>query len=353
MAKDMERMATKILARIFIVGLLLVGGLAQGNFSHAQDETECPDGMWLFDHELLVHDAVCIPEKPQRVIALDMVIVELFLATNQTPAAASQLAFDTYSEMHPEFDAVFTEWLENYPDMGFPPNLEVILEAQPDLIISPTGFIGNALGDRFREIAPTVIYEQHPGDWRGRLEFAGAVLGLSETVDELLADYDARVVALQELLGGDAEAIADIEISLVRTFPGQIGLLLVGTTAASVLEDVGLGRPESQQLDAAFVLNENGGRPEILIQAEELGLAEGDVVFAFGDTSELEENVLWQALDAVRDERTFIVGYYWWGEGLLSAHDMLDDLFTYVAEAELTPELANPFEEGVFQIKDE
>jgi hypothetical protein len=75
---------------------------------------------------------------------------------------------------------------------------------------------------------------------------------------------------------------------------------------------------------------------------------EGDVVFAFGDTSELEENVLWQALAAVRDERAFIVGYYWWGEGLLSAHDMLDDLFTYVAEVELTPELANPFEEGVF-----
>lgn len=63
----------------------------------------------------------------------------------------------------------------------------------------------------------------------------------------------------------------------------------------------------------------------------ELSLAEGDVVFVFGDPSELFENPLWNALSAVQDGRAYEVGYYWWGDSLLSAHRMLDDLFFYVA----------------------
>ncbi|PJF29768.1 MAG: hypothetical protein CUN52_06635, partial [Phototrophicales bacterium] len=139
--------------------------------------------------------------------------------------------------------------------------------------------------------------------------------------------YNARIDELHELLGDEAETIT---VSLVRTFPGQIGLVLTGTTAASVLQSVGLSRPESQQYDYQTVLDELDGRPELLISFEQLLLADADVVFVFGDTSELFDNPLWNSLPAVIDGRAYEVGYYWWGDGLLSAHKMLNDLFTYL-----------------------
>ena len=62
-------------------------------------------------------------------------------------------------------------------------------------------------------------------------------------------------------------------------------------------------------------------------------------------TGELINDPLWKAIPAVQDSRAYEVGYYWWGESLLSAHDMLDDLFEYVANT--TPEHPNPFEDGL------
>jgi len=317
-----------------IISLLIVTLTAS-----AEDNLTCEEGFRLVEHAL---GESCVSLAPQRVVPLDMTITELLLISGAQPVAASQTVLDAYTRMHPELAETFEALMDDMEDVGFPPNIEAILNAQPDLIIGPRDLFTESLYPQLNEIAPTVLYDPVPGDWRSRLVFAGEVLGLSETVDELLAEYDARVDELRVLLGEDA---GDIEISLVRVFPGQIGLVLSGTAGAALLEDIGLGRPESQAVDYEYVLEELDGRPELLISEEELLLADGDVVFVFGDASELIEMALWGALPAVRDNRAYEVGYYWWGDSLLSAHDMLDDLFTYVAETE--PENQNPFTDGV------
>ena len=321
---------------IILLLMLLVTPVA------AQDDTmECEAGFHLIEHAL---GETCIPEAPQRVVPLDMTIIELMLIADMQPAVSSQLVFDTYAQMHPELETTFDNLLETTPDMGFPPNIEVILSTQPDLIIGPHDFFTESLYPELNAIAPTILYDFQPGDWRSRLIFGGEVLGLSDTVDGLLADYDTRVAELQVLLGDEA---SDIEISLVRTFPGQIGLVLEGTAAANVLTNVGVSRPEAQLVDYDYVLNVLDGRPELLISQEELQLADGDIIFIFSgaDMSELVESPLWNALPAVSDGQSYQVGYYWWGDSLLSAHDMLDDLFMYVADTE--SENVNPFEEGI------
>lgn len=303
------------------------------------EDAVCDDGFHVVEHAL---GETCVPDNPQRIIPLDMTITELLLIVDNPPVAASQTVLDAYIRMHPELEPVFDELMTGIDDTGFPPNIETVLNAEPDLIIGPRDFFTESLYPQLSEIAPTVLYEPAPGAWQERLIFAGEVLGLSDTVDDLLSTYEQRVEELDTQLGDDA---SDIEISLVRVFPGQIGLLLPGTAAASLLNDVELARPESQSMDYAYVLDELNGRPELLISQEELLLANGDFVFVFGDTSELADMALWQALPAVQDDRTYEVGYYWWGDSLISAHDMLDDLFIYVAG--VRPETLNPFEEEV------
>ena len=309
-------------------------------FVSAQDnEASCEEGTRPIEHAL---GTSCVPDNPQRVISLDMTITELLLLADNPPVAASQTVLDAYTRMHPELADTFEDVMAQAADTGFPPNIEVVLNAQPDLIIGPRDFFTAALYPRLNEIAPTVLFEPAPGAWRERLQYAGDVLGLSDTVEDLLADYEERLSALQVLLGDDA---SETEVSLVRSFPGQIGLVLPGTAAAALLDELGLGRPEAQAVDYQYVLDELDGRPELIISEEELQLADGDVVFVFGDASELINTPIWNALPAVQANRAYEVGYYWWGDSLLSAHDMLDDLFTYIGDAEPIP--PNPFEQGL------
>ncbi len=306
--------------------------------SAQSDVPECENGFRLIEHAL---GESCVPENPERIVPLDLTVFELLLISGQTPAAFSSTVLNSYLRMQPALEEQIADLMETAQDFGYPPNIEAILEAHPDLIIGPRDYFTESLYPELNEIAATVLYDPAPGDWRSRLIFAGDVLGLTETVDELLADYDARMNELIEMLGENPETT----VSLVRTFPGQIGLLLEGTAGAALLAEVGLPRPESQTLDYEYVLNELDGRPELLISTEELPLADGDVIFVFGDAPQLMENPLWQTLEGARNDMAFDVGYYWWGDSLLSAHAMLDDLFEYVAGVE--PEHANPFAEGI------
>jgi iron complex transport system substrate-binding protein len=320
--------------------LLLAGLLFPFTSAAAQPaQPVCAPGTRPIEHAL---GETCVPEAPQRVVSLDMSVTELMLIAGTQPVAVSGVVLDAYTRMHPELEATFAELLETADDTGFPPNIEVILQAQPDLIIAPRDLFIEGLYPELNAIAPTVLYEPAPGDWRARLRFAASVLGHTELVETLIADFEARLDEVRALLGETAE---DTTVSLVRTFPDQIGLVLEGTAGAALLNEVGLARPEAQRVDYEYVLNELDGRPELLISEEELALADADVVFVFGDAPTLFENALWGAMPAVRAGQVFEVGYYWWGDSLLSAHDMLDDLFLYVAGVE--PELPNPFEAGI------
>lgn len=54
----------------------------------AQDAAECEDGFRLFEHEMLATDPVCVPENPQRVVALDPFAYELLILNDTPPVGA-------------------------------------------------------------------------------------------------------------------------------------------------------------------------------------------------------------------------------------------------------------------------
>jgi iron complex transport system substrate-binding protein len=308
----------------------------------AQDAGHCPADTRPVEHAL---GTACVPDAPARVVSLDMAVTELLLWVERPPVAYSETVLASYERMLPDQAEFFDVLRESGVDIGFPPNIETVLSAAPDLIIGPRDLFTESLYPQLAEIAPTVLYDPAPGDWRARLIFAGDALGLNAEVDALMADYGARVDLLREMLGTadafaeasttpeamspDTPSPAPLTVSLVRAFPGQVGLLLTGTSADAVLRSVGLARPEAQALDLDYVQNVLDGRPELLISLEDLALADADLVLVFGDASELRDNPLWLALPAVRDGRAHEVGYHWWGDSLLTAHIMLDDLFKY------------------------
>jgi iron complex transport system substrate-binding protein len=326
--------AALFLAAFFAGALALAAVPAAG-----QTAEPCARGFRPVTHAL---GTLCVPERPQRVVALDLTVFELMLVADIQPVVKSDILIQSlYERAHPELLDAIEARTADLPDIGFPPNFEVIAEAAPDLIIGVDDFITGRTYDQLSQIAPTVVLDAEPGDWRARLVQAGDALNIADTVDALLSEYAAREAEFRALVPqGDT-----IALSLVRTFPGQVGVMLTGSIADRVAADAGLSRPEAQQVTLDFVLDSLGGRAELTLSREELRTADGDVVFVFGNAEALFADPLWQALDAVERGDVHAVGYYWYVEGLVSAHDMLDDLFMYIAQAE--PTLPNPFEDGL------
>jgi iron complex transport system substrate-binding protein len=322
---------------LFILIVLLLSVV-----SPAIAQTEpCAADFRLIEHAL---GESCIPERPQHVVPLDIAIAEVMVILGERPAVKSQAALDfIIARMHPEVLEDFESLYGDVPDVGFPINLEVIVEVNPDLIVAPAGFMTDSLYEQLTQIAPTVVFDLEPGDWRGRVLFAGEALNRQDEVDDLLAVVDERATELQAALG---DTMQETEVSLVRVFTNQIGILIAGSTGDRVLRELGFARPQAQaEYDLAFVLDDNNGRAELPLQREEIRLADGDVIFVFGQPEVLRDDPLWSRLSAVQAGQVYEVGYYWYGDGLLSVHDMLDDLLTHLVGR--ASEVVNPYREGL------
>lgn len=302
----------------------------------AQDETECQDGFHLFDHEYLATDPVCIPDQPERILALEISALETVLFTDK------QLV-GTADWLHSEIPILLPELapsLEDIANTGYPANLEIALLAEPDLILATDGDIDLEAG---AEIAPIVMVKPEY-DWKLMMAFWSEVLGTQDVYDEMIANYETRIAELQAALPDAAEQ----EISIVGASTYGAYLWLEDTAPGIVLSDVGLGRPDSQALRGEEALERYDADRWILISEERFDLADADAIFVFtyatSDPETLEKetafneafraNPVWNALSAAQAGNVYYVGPYWWrAQTYLLANKVVDDLFTYLANS--------------------
>lgn len=321
----------------------------------AQDETVCEAGFWLFEHERLATDPVCVPDNPQRIISLDMPATEFLLLNDIPIVGVFGYAADEIAAVTPGLGAK----LEGIPTFDWPPNLELVTELNPDLIIA---FKDSSLFyEGMDEIAPLVVYDAaYATDWKSSTSFWSEVFGKEDAYTEMLETYDARIAELQEALG---EERGDIEVSAFVPSPDYPMIWLSDSAQGVILNDVGLGRPEAQA--TTF---EEGGYTEggadygfVAISGERLDLADGDEIFIFTwpstDPSTIEANraalaefnetdPIWQTLSGVSAGNVHIVGEHWFrAQTYLAANLILDDLFTYLTDVE--PTLPSPAAEFV------
>jgi iron complex transport system substrate-binding protein len=310
----------------------------------AQGATECEPGFRLVAHAL---GETCVPETPQRVVALGPASFEFAYLSGKTIVGATAWPMSDLIYVEPELEVEFAD----ITDVGFPVNLEIILALAPDLIIGHEEESIVAAYDELSAIAPTVIQADETNrNWETAAEFWSGVLGSETTFAEMKASYDARIAALHEGLPEDAETL---EVSvLVASSPEFTFAWLPNTGIGKILTDAGISRPESQR--------EPTERGVVPISQETLDLADGDAIFLFGYPytdeesvtaqdaylAELLENPLWQTLSAVQNERVFRVPDYWYrGIYYLATQKVIDDLFTHLAgvdAAEAAPDAFMP-----------
>lgn len=333
-----------LLAAMLLVGVVPLAAQA------ATEAAECAAGSWLFDDERLENGPVCIPDNPQRIISLDMPGTE-FLLLNHIPIVG---VFGYVAEEISVITPGLADDLANIPKFDYPPNLELVTRLQPDLIIAYKD--SSLFYAGLEKIAPVVVYDaNHATDWKSSTSFWSKVFKKEDAYADMLATYNARVVELQQALG---DKRGDIKVSTFAPSADYPMIFVSDSAQGIILNDAGLGRPESQ----AHTFEESGYKEGgadygfVKISNESLDLADGDVIFLFGYPSSdpkvaaenlqyLEDyqqtNPLWKSLKAAQAGNVHIVGVHWFrAQTYLAANLILDDLFTYLTD--IKPTLPSP-----------
>ncbi|MEM7125976.1 MAG: ABC transporter substrate-binding protein [Chloroflexota bacterium] len=290
-------------------------------------DSACEAGFRLFKHEKLLGEPVCIPENPQRIVTLGAFSVETMLAMGIEPVGAQGRHIEDRSRDFPETAPLFA----NTTDIGNPPNPESILALDPDLIIGVDAVVEEVI-EELPVIAPTVLFDfETSAEWKEATRFFADAVGQSEAGEQLFADYDAKIAALQDALAADEN---DPTVSILRVRPDRIQIYLPGSFPGTVVSDIGLRRPENQDIEG-FTTN---------ISMEELPSADADVMllWTFGANAEIRgqnsdalsallDEALWQSLDVVQNEQVYEFPGYWIGSGALAANAIVDDISTALA----------------------
>lgn len=309
---------------------------------------ECAAGFRYFEHELLATEPTCVPEQPARVAYL--LYPSYLYPFGVNPVGSWGLERD--AENYP----FIAEWImEGTIDHGMPPNLEQLLELEPDLLLYDITRVTEVV-DVLPEIAPLVTFDvERATSWQERHRFNGAVLGQSELAEAQIAEYETRVAELREAVSASHTGVEEITVAVVRLRgEGVINLLGTFYTSVAVMRDVGFDLPDAVNLTLEEMVATHGNPYNVTISQELLNLIDGDMMFVLGSpggaqaqsgegeqiVAEMMDDPLWQSLNAVQAGAVYAKGDYWLQSNILTAHLVIDELAQAFGVEVTTP---NPF----------
>jgi iron complex transport system substrate-binding protein len=255
-----------------------------------------------------------IESKPERVVVLDSGELDDVLSLGITPVG---LANPESASGQPSYLA---DKLEGVTDVGTVNNLdlEAIGALEPDLIIG-SKLRADMLYPQLSEIAPTVFSIRPGFPWKENFLLVADALGEENEAVDVLNTYQTRADEVRASIDGDPT------ISLVRFMSGKLRLYGNLSFIGVILQDVGLPRPEIQDIDELAVE----------VSPETITEAAGDQIFytSYGrpeDTGEaaVVSGPLWNQIEAVKEGRVERVSDETWflGLGPTGAMLVLDDL---------------------------
>ena len=176
-------------------------------------------------------------------------------------------------------------------------SLEMIVEAQPDLIVTIT----EADYEKYAAIAPTVYIEDGKRTDEELFRYIADLVGKSDEAEAYIGDFNQRVMDTKDEI---QEIVGDRTVSIVEVWPQEI--YVMGSHFArggSILYDM-------WELKAPEVIQEemvDGDTTYEVVSLEALPDYAGDFilygVLADTDSAFVEDSQLWNSLDAVKEGR--------------------------------------------------
>jgi iron complex transport system substrate-binding protein len=257
---------------------------------------------------------------PERVVVLDTGELDSAMTLGVKPVGAVEAipgeGLPSYLEG--------TEGIENVGTIE-EPNLEKISTLKPDLILS-SKLRHEKIYDQLSQIAPTVLTETTGVTWKENFALHAVALGRTGEADEVKERYRRRIEAFRDAVGEDPPTV-----SVVRFLPDETRIYQKESFIGTVLEDAGLPRPPSQDVEDFAILNAS---------KESIPEMGGDAIFVtvYGPENEttrreIVSDPLWRQLEAVREGQVYEVSDDLWmlGIGYTAADGVVDDLEEHLA----------------------
>ncbi|NDJ17708.1 ABC transporter substrate-binding protein [Myxacorys almedinensis] len=317
---------SKLLSRLSYLMLfgmmacLLTVACNPNHFDHSRSLFQPANDCQTVQHSM---GETCVSKTPQRLVALNPAALANAIALGIKPIAS------VYDSQFPDYLADKIEGIKPLGEWS-QPSIERIALLKPDLMI---GWQHNhqAIYPQLSAIAPTVFYDWMGGNvrednWKQYFNFMAEVLNRKKAGEQIWQRYHQRIEQLKTALG---DRYKNKTISFIFFCCG--GILGENSFASSVLSDVGLQRPPSQQ---------DTSKVSFTFSEEALDVADGDVMFVgvYGgretgerDFNLLQKKPLWQKLNAVQQNRVYYIDpTVWRGRTPLAADALIDDLYKYL-----------------------
>lgn len=259
-----------------------------------------------------------VPSAPSRIAVVSTGQLDALLALGDVPTAATraensglvpQYLRDAFPDDASALDAMVDIGQRTEPD------LEAIAQAAPDLILV-NSTRGAELYDALSAIAPTVVTKGNGVNWKSDFLLIADALG-----DEGEARSILDALHVDSAAFADTHPAGEPTVSFLQSTGDRTRIMGVPSFAGGIAEDLGLGRPESQQFDETSTE----------ISAEQIDLADADHVFYAGTgqgVAFIEDAPLWSTLTAVADGRAVSVDYDPWfmNAGPIAARLVQDEM---------------------------
>ncbi|MGP7817313.1 ABC transporter substrate-binding protein [Niallia sp. 01092] len=267
---------------------------------------------------------------PKRIVTLYQGATDVAVALGVKPVGVveSWVQQPVYNYLRKDLEGVQQVGLETQP------NLEEIAKLKPDLIIA-SKLRHEKVYEQLSQIAPTVTHDT-VFKFKETVDLMGKAMNKEKEANQLLVDWDNRI---EDFKGKITDKLGDqwpIEVSVLNFRADHARIYITGF-AGDILSELGFVRPESQQK-----AEKEGNVVLQLTTKESIPSMNADVFFIFnadGHNADAEaiqktydewtNHPLWKNLDAVKNNRTYMVDEVAWnmGGGYISANDMLDQIY--------------------------
>jgi iron complex transport system substrate-binding protein len=316
------------LAAGLVLGFLSTGATAQ-TASHLSPRdlgtmgSDAPDGVFprTVRHEF---GAATIPAAPVRIAIVSTGQLDALLTLAIVPAGATRVeGADLYGPylagkfpgLRPKLDAM--------ADLGTRanPDIEAIAQLHPDLILMNSTIVKRDIYDRFSQIAPTVVTRGTGLNWKVDFLLIASAVGRRQQAQAFLDKFHADAAGFAAKGHGAAPTV-----SFPMATAGRTRIFGLPSFTGGIAEDLGLGRPASQQ----FQQTSRDISPELIDQAD------ADWIFYAGRGAAetgLTTAPLWPTLQAVRAGHAVRVDIdaFYLNAGPTAAREVLDTLMTMIA----------------------
>ena len=308
----MKRSLLKTLALACVTSVMLMGC---GNTGSAEDNSSKGNTITVTD----VRGNVEIPADPQRIVDLSGSSDILSILGYDVIGTANSDGYD-----YTKLPSYLEDTLAGAEILGYSMqdtmDIEAVMNLNPDLIVIST--VQEKMYDQLSEIAPTVMIQLEPLNWKDDVRNLAKVFGKEDVAEAWLTNYETKA----KEAGDKIKAEYGEDTTYLSILEGQGSFYVFdGAGFGDVLyNDMQLAKPAGMPEQSNMQLP--------VVNYEGLATIKADYIFTMAkeeQVAQIENNSIWKSLPAVKEGHAIMLGaspYFNQGYSCIGREKLVDEI---------------------------